>query len=200
MKLHIPKVVALLLALICAVSVAPTVLAAQPENKLDNIQVTVQVVHQPRIAEIYKILLTPDQEGTPMPDGARDGVFMMTIKGAGAETFPAIAYPKVGVYHYTIKQRPGSNRRASYDQTVYHLTVYVTREETDVKVTPVLTKEGRDEKPDAIVFTNTYPSYSVNTPKTNDESNFPLYFGMAAASILVLVLLFLTRRREGTEE
>lgn len=200
MKLHIQKTVSLLLAVFCLIFLAPDAHAAQSGNTLENVKVTVQVTNPPHYAETYQIVLTPDKEGTPMPEGTTGGVYIQTIKGAGEAEFPAITYPKVDIYSYTIKQRPGVNKRATYDKTVYKLTVYVTNAQGGgLEVTPVLTREGRDEKPDAIVFTNVYPDNRPDTPKTNDESNFPLYIGLSAASIAVLVLLFLTRRREENE-
>lgn len=200
MKLNIQKAVTLFLVLCCIFSLALPAYGAQQGNELKGIKATVKLENPPSTPEIYQIVLTPDKEGTPMPAGAKDGAYILTVKGAGTAEFSAITYPKLDVYHYTIKQRPGANKRATYDKTVYHLTVYVTNaKDGGVEVTPVLTREGKDEKPDSIVFKNTYPVNRPDTPKTNDESNFPMYLGLSAASIAVLVLLFLTRRREENE-
>lgn len=198
MKLNIRRLASLLLVLVCLLSLSVTAQAA--ELKGVKVKITLSGT-LPRPSERYKVALTAQNQSDPMPAGSINGIYTMTFVGAGEQSIPTIAYPKVGVYSYTIRQIPGTNRKCTYDDAVYDLTVYVTNAPGGgLEVSTTLTCRGDEKKLDTAVFTNRYKVENPDVPQTNDESNFPLYIGMAAASILVLVGLYLTRGREESEE
>lgn len=194
MNAYIRKTAALLLVLLALLALSATACAAETiPGGTEKVKIAVEVKNGPKTPETYSITLTPEQETYPMPAGTRDGVYTLKIKGAGEAYLPEIDFDQLGVYAYTLRQLPGDNKKCSYSDAVYTLTVYVL----DGQTATTLTHREKEEKLEQAVFTNIYPQpQRPDTPKTNDESNFPLYIAMAAASILVLAGLYVTRREE----
>ncbi|HZK25767.1 MAG TPA: FctA domain-containing protein, partial [Oscillospiraceae bacterium] len=108
-----------------------------------------------------------------------DGVYTVSVTGAGSTSFPAISYDRVGSYTYTLYQEPGENDKAVYDDTVYLLTVYVTNQEngTGLDTQWVLRLPQTEDKQEA-EFTNFYEAVLPVTPpliqleKLAKESSF----------------------------
>lgn len=187
------KLISLICAVLCILLLAQTAMAATTD-----LSVTVKVKgNVPTKAEAFMVELKADDTAFPMPDGSTDGVFQMEVKGGTTASLPHIDFNRVGVYTYTVRQLKGENPKCTYDTTVYHLKVTVTNnvEGTDLELTVVARADDTDDKVD-MEFTNSYAYEPSDTPQTNDESNFPLYATLAAGSILVLVALFLTRKRK----
>ena len=175
----------------------------------------------PDPAEEFTLQLRADQEAYPMPEGAKEGVYTLTVTGQAEKAFPAISYDRVGVYTYTISQLPGTNQKCTYDDREYALTVYVTNAQDGdgLEATAVLYRDDTDEKQSGIVFENEYetvkPSPSPSptptppptptptpavTPKTGDETNPGLYVALMGASLGVILVLTLVYRAKRTKE
>lgn len=157
----------------------------------------------PYPAEKFKVVLKADKAEYPMPKGTVNGVCSMTITGADQENFPAITYDQVGVYTYTIYQVAGSNKKCKYDDTVYSLIVTVCNKAdySGLEATAVITPDSEGEKMPGAEFQNKYkvepPS---DSPKTGDESTPLLYAVLILVSLGIIVGLFLTRKRNKSEE
>ena len=188
-----------------------TVSAFAAENPSVSIPVTLSGT-LPEKAEDFKIKLSADDASYPMPEGSEDGSCTMTITGAATKNLPTITYDRVGVYTYTIAQVAGSNKKCTYDDTVYTLTVYITNAEdgSGLESTAVLYPDSEGDKQPAAAFKNVYetvkptptptPTPKPTAPKTGDESTPVLYAVLIAASLCVIVVLFLTRKVKKTEE
>ena len=121
-----------------------------------DVEVSVNGLFPP---DTYVIEMTADDPSFPMPEGSSGGVYKLTLNGPGAGKIPQITFDKLGVYTYTIKQLKGNSAFAkSYDATVYHYTVAVTRNTKTNEWFPQawLTVEGKDTKPDKCSFVNEY--------------------------------------------
>lgn len=211
MKRWISTILGTVMAVMCMVSMSiPAFAAESPEV---SIPVSVSLSGTlPKPAEDFTIKLRADNASYPMPEGANRDVYTMTITGADTKNLPIIAYNRVGVYTYTIYQVAGSNRKCTYDDTVYALTVYVTNAEdgSGLEATTVLYPDSEGDKQPGADFNNAYemvkptptpaPTPKPTTPKTGDASNPVLYTVLIALSAGVIVALFLTRKSKKTEE
>lgn len=189
----------------CLMTMALPALAAG--NTEVSIPVTVALTGtKPKPEEKYTIELESTPAGQPMPTKST-----MTITGADKDSFK-IQFDTVGVYYYTITQKPGTNKKCTYDKTVYLVEVYITNNQdmTGLESTVLVykqidmkdTADGQTDskKVDEILFTNKYKVQSSGTPKTGDESS-PLLYGMLIALGLgILLALFFTRRPRTMEE
>lgn len=192
-----------LAAVFVCTQVVPVYAASNPVTA----EIPVKVIltgNPPEPAENYSIVLKADNGSYPMPDGSGNGEAVMEIKGSGKSSF-YIAYEHPGTYTYTVSQKTGKDKDLNYDAHVYEVTVYVTNSETVAGALDVVVKaekETEQGKKCSIEFTNAYPdpkptqpSELSDRPKTGDESNLPFYLAMAGGGALVLVVLFLTRKK-----
>lgn len=134
----------------------------------------------PSPAEDFKITLKADDAAYPMPEGAENGTYSMTITGADKKALPTMRYSRVGIYTYTILQEAGSNKKCTYDGTVYYLKVTIsnkidkeTGKYNGLEATAVLrTDPNNENKLDEALFKNVYEtehSSSDNTPTPTEE-------------------------------
>ena len=190
MKKYVQRIAAAMLTLaLCAVSLTPAVLAddsasissstsstvssSAPESAPKEIEVPVQIDLTgtlPDTAEDFEIVLKPasSEETNPMPAGSENGAYTLTVKGDGSASltahFPEIEFTRVGIYHYTITQTPGSNSDCYYDPAVYALTVYVINAENGgLEKSFTLYKDNSTVKTDKALFTNDYADPDVVT-------------------------------------
>lgn len=188
MKRQLNRVITALLLLLFPLVLA---LPARAAEEQVTVPVTVKVHGSvPSNGGTYTVKLTPVDPKNPMPEGTEDGIYSMTFQGKGTKKF-SISYSKWGIYDYKLAQAPVA--KCDYDKTVYTLRVTATNSGVQV----AMRAEGEEEKLEEAVFENYYKAVQrPDTPKTDDESNFPLYLVMAAASILTLAGLYMTRREE----
>ena len=193
---------ALVMAVMCSVTMAlPAYAAELPEV---SVPVTISLSGTlPRPAEDYTVVLKADDAAYPMPEGTVDGTYTMTITGEDTKNFPSVTYDRVGVYTYTVYQVAGTNKKCTYDDTVYALKVTITNKAdySGLEATAVLYPDTDGEKLTGAEFANKYkvdpPS---DTPKTGDESSPMLYAVLIVVSMGVIVTLFLTRKSKKSEE
>ena len=137
----------------------------------------------PQQDETYIIEMEAENEDTPMPAGSEDGVCCLSITGAGEKNFPEITYSELGVYHYIIRQRQGTDEKCSYDDTRYNLLVTVMNSEADpdgFAVSCALYDEEMSEKQEELIFVNRYErtgsgKKEIDSPRTGDPSETGLY-------------------------
>ena len=122
---------------------------------------TVQIPVTVGSAEPCKVLLVAQSPKCPMPKGSVDGVYTLTVTGSGS--FPSITFDKMGVFSYTIYQEKGTTA-LEYDNTVYQLTVYITRGTNGTNMEVVLTKSNGADKLDVCSFSNLYPVAVEHNP------------------------------------
>lgn len=184
----------------------------------------------PETTEDFMIELRAKQPSYPMPEGAAEGIYTMTINGASTKKIPPIVYDRTGIYTYTLYQLAGENENCTYDDVVYVLTVRITQtEDGKLESTVVLHADSADKKRADTIFRNKYEGHGSedgvvlpdsdtseggevlpatdtiehndsDAPKTGDDSAPVLYAVLIAASLGVLGMLMLTRKGEKTEE
>ena len=74
-------------------------------------------------------------DGAPMPANANDAVKSVVVKSTGVAGFGDIIFPcdedsAATEYHYELREVKGSQEKIIYDETVYHITVKVSYQET----------------------------------------------------------------------
>ena len=148
--------------ILLALAFMPAV-AQEGEGTAPDLTAAVEVEVQatgtlPNPPETYKIVLTADDESSPLPEGSSDGTYTLEIKGPGTASFPEIKFTAMGVFNYTISQTKGSEPTAiSYDERVYKLKVSVYRDENNnFYIAEALREEGKAEKLDICLFENKY--------------------------------------------
>ena len=220
MKRWMSIILGTVMAVMCMMTM--TVPAFAAENPGVSIPVTVSLSGTlPKPAEDFTIKLRADNASYPMPEGSVGDIYTMTITGADTKNFPTITYNRVGVYTYTIYQVAGNNKKCTYDDTVYALTVYITNAEdgSGLEATAVLYPDSEGNKLPGAEFDNEYETVKPtptdpdtprtgdestptdpHTPKTGDESTPVLYAVLIAVSLGVIVFLFLTRKSKKAEE
>lgn len=202
MKRWVMICLALVMAAMCGVTMALPAEAAQLPAV--SVPVTISLSGTlPHPAEDYTVVLKADDPAYPMPEGTVNGVYTMTITGEGTKKFPAILYERVGVYTYTLYQAAGTNKKCTYDDTVYSLVVTITNKEdySGLEATAVLHPDSEGEKLSGAKFANRYkvdpPS---DAPKTGDASTPLLYAVLIVVSMGVIAGLLLTRKSKKSEE
>ena len=193
---------ALLITAMCCITTALPAYAAELPGV--SVPVTISLSGTlPYPAEDYTVVLKAEDAAYPMPSGTISGAYSMTITGKGTKNFPVITYDRVGVYTYTIYQVAGTNKKCTYDETVYTLLVQITNKEdySGLEATAVLYPDSDGEKVPGAEFLNKYKvELPSDSPQTGDESSPLLYAVLLIASMAVIVTLFLTRKRKQSEE
>lgn len=162
-------------------------------------------------------------DNAPMPDGAQNGQYSVTVQGAGDYTFPQITYTAPGIYYYQISHVAGADTRCTYDATVYNVTVAITNKQdgTGLESTVTAHTGPSADKRDAMLFTNVYaprpttPPTATPTPKPETpvvhptpeptpvtrvliqtgQLNWPIPVLGGLAVVLVVVGVVLTRKK-----
>lgn len=220
MKRNIKWMKGIVLGLILAVTMsAMPVEAAEIPATLPEVEVVLGGA-VPGTAEEYTIKLQAEDAAYPMPEGTKDGIYTMTIKGADKKTLPQITFEKLGIYKYKIWQEAGKNSKCTYDNSVYHMTISVTNNKTydGYSVVVALYKDGITEKQEDIEFKNVYKAdpvkpkpkdpepeepelievHPVNPPDvvTGDNARIYLYLAIMVIAVVGMVALCPKKRRK----
>lgn len=208
MKRRLHVFFALVMAVMCCMTMILPVTAAAAEKTV-SVPVSVKLTGtRPYPAETYQIVLQAKDANNPMPEGAAEGFYVLRVTGENDKaSFPAMTYHKVGIYEYTIYQLAGTNKQCTYDKSVYTLKVTISNnaDYTDFEANVALRKDNDVNEPvgqklGGAEFVNRYPVAIPDSPKTGDESSPMLYAVLICASMAVMVGLFLTRKRDQAEE
>ena len=99
----------------------------------------------PVVDKDFGYTLTAKDATTPMPGDTLGGTKVITITGAGKETYTKIDYTKPGTYEYTVVQNPMLAIGYTCDEAVYKIVVTIAPESPGsavLKETVVVTKDG----------------------------------------------------------
>lgn len=200
MRTRITKIVrALCMTVLCAMLPMQMAFAAGDLSVSIPVEISLEGT-LPEKAEEFVVEMAADDVTYPMPEGSKDGICTMTLTGAESMKFPVIRYDNLGIYTYTITQKPGTNPKCTYDTTKYELTVYVTNAEDGdgMEVTAVLYPEGELDKLAGVSFENVYEIEPVpqERPKTGDESNAMYYLSLIGISAVVIVMIYVGIRKK----
>lgn len=112
----------------------------------------------------------------------------------------SVLYTYPGTYHYTISQEKGTDKKTTYDETVYKVDVYVTEDEDGrMSAEPVIYLNGSSEKKQSASFINTKKLDTNKTPgnvKTGDTSNTAFWFATLGLSAMLIGIMILRRKKE----
>ena len=126
-----------------------------------EVPVTIGISSSYKPTEDYKVVLKAVDADCPMPEGSTDGTYTMTVSGAKTQNLGKIAFPKLGIYHYTIHQEKGTHSRGTYDSTVYKMTVSVTNAANGgLEATTIVYVNNVNEKSGSASFSNSYTKSS----------------------------------------
>lgn len=108
----------------------------------------------------FEFVLSSDYDLYPMPSGSKDGVYAVTLTGAGDISFGDIQFTHAGVYYYTVYETQGDIWAYEYDDTVYDVTITVT--DIDGNLSADVKIEADSQAVESIVFTNEYSLLRVD--------------------------------------
>ena len=197
---------AAVLAALFALLLGCAALAAQ-EPVYVNQEVIITLSGQlPVPRETYTVVLEALDDSNPMPDGQVGGRYEIEIKGAkkagNSGWFPPIRFDHVGTYKYKLWQEPGKYKRATYDDTVYTMTVTVTNsaDYQSFEMSVTFRDDEGGPKPDNKLFHNHHPAPEGTITPTGVADDWPYYL-MASAALMMISLFLMTklRRREALE-
>ena len=181
-------------------------LAAQEPVKVNQEVIITFSGPLPRPRETLNVVMEALDDSNPMPGGQVGGTYTLGVLGndklGSVGTFPAITFDHVGTYKYKIWQEPGKYKSATYDDTVYIMTVQVTN--SGDYSTFIATVTFRDDeggpKPDNNLFHNIYKATDGTITPTGVADDWPYYL-MASAALMMISLFLMTklRRREALE-
>lgn len=158
-------VAALLGTALCAVLLATAAFAAQASVAV-TLPVSIRTAGaDPEPNAAYTLCLQA-VDNAPMPDGAQNGQYSVTVQGAGDYTFPQITYTAPGIYYYQISHVAGADTRCTYDATVYNVTVAITNKQDGTGLESAVTAHTGPsaDKRDAMLFTNVYAPRPTTPP------------------------------------
>lgn len=163
---------ALVMTVICSMTMILPAYAAELPGV--SVPVTISLSGTlPYPAEDYTVVLKADDPAYPMPEGTADGAYSLIITGEDTENFPTITYDRVGIYTYTVYQVSGTNRKCTYDDTVYSLKVTISNKEdySGLEATAVLYPDSDGDKLPGAEFENKYKveSSSQSSPEKEEE-------------------------------
>jgi pilin isopeptide linkage protein len=95
-----------------------------------NIEISVSVRaegSEPDWDAVYTLELISQRENCPMPEGSREGIYRMAVKG-GSTGAVRLNCETPGEYDYSLRQIPGKNRNCVYDERIFHLRITVSEE------------------------------------------------------------------------
>lgn len=123
----------------------------------------------------------------------------MSLRDGETGSF-SVLYTYPGTYHYTISQEKGTDKKTTYDETVYKVDVYVTEDEDGrMSTEPVIYLNGSSEKKQSASFINVKKLDTNKTPenvKTGDTSNTAFWFATLGLSAMLIGIMILRRKKE----
>lgn len=141
----------------------------------------------------HTFVLTADDKSYPMPEGSSGGVKEVTISSNEDFSFGHIYFSKPGIYSYTISRTTNESKDLKEDNSVYHVKIAAFNDGTTVIV---MQKDGMKEKPDKIVYKDTYVSASNKSAKTGDDAKLLLPCAALFGSALLLIVMFTRRKHD----
>lgn len=160
------------------------------------------------VNNVYVVKMENESDGAPAPLKDR-----LVISDSGTGRF-TITITEPGTYKYLVAQEPGTNSEIFYDETVYHVTVFVTVGEDGKLVYNVSATDKKGEKPDSISFKNAteadFPSESdtsdtdgsrgessssSNGSLTGDKTDIYVLIVIAVLAVISAAILIISRNK-----
>lgn len=120
----------------------------------------------------FEFVMTPSADA-PMPEGTAAGTPKTATAGAGGVEFGEISYTtEGGPYVYTFTEKAGSSSRWTYDNSVYTMTVKVSRNADDeLEAQKTITKDGAEVS--TVEFKNIYRKSSSGGGRGSSSGGGP---------------------------
>ncbi len=127
----------------------------------------------PATPETFELILTAEDEVTPMPDGHLGGVYSLDLKGGSSGSFPPIHYQRAGRYEYTLHQLPGEDPTCRYDRRRFLIQVSVFDTPDGQECVIVVKENAQGAKLAEIAFENEYGAVTPTPTKAPDKTPVP---------------------------
>ena len=112
----------------------------------------------------------------------------------------SVLYTYPGTYHYTLSQEKGTDKKTTYDETVYNVDVYVTEDEDGrMSAEPIIYLNGSNEKKQSAGFRNIRKldtNKTTGNVKTGDRSNAAFWIAASGLSAMLMGIMILKRKKE----
>lgn len=112
----------------------------------------------------------------------------------------SVFYTYPGTYHYTLSQEKGTDKKTTYDETVYNVDVYVTEDEDGrMSAEPIIYLNGSNKKKQSAGFRNIKKldtNKTTGNVKTGDMSNTALWIAASGFSAMLMGIMILRRKKE----
>ena len=150
---------ATIILLITCASPASGAAAGQPTITIN------QVFASSGGSDVFTYRLSPDETGSPMPEGSTAEGYTFTIAGTSSLTLELAPYSSEGVYRYKLFQVIGAEKPGyAYDKRVYTIEVHVYEE---LYIIIVVYNEDFS-KAGTITFQNSYSGNGTTDPPPTD--------------------------------
>lgn len=157
---------AVMLALLLLSCAIPALAETVSINLPVSMQVTGTLPPQP---ETFTLFLRAREAYAPMPGGF-GGTYTLTLTGSSSTAFPTIHYHRPGVYHYEIRQQPGSNPLCTYDDSVILVDVCIMATEDGLCPVLVVQEQDGSTKLSNITFHNVYAAETPTPSPTPTDT------------------------------
>ena len=111
----------------------------------------------------------------------------------------SVLYTYPGTYHYTLSQKKGTDKKTTYDETVYNVDVYVTEDEDGrMSAEPVIYLNGSSGKKQSAGFRNIRkPDRTAGNVDTGDTSSTVFWIAASGLSTMLMGIMISRRKKEG---
>lgn len=111
----------------------------------------------------------------------------------------SVLYTYPGTYHYTLSQKKGTDKKTTYDETVYNVDVYVTEDEDGrMSAEPVIYLNGSSGKKQSAGFRNIRkPDRTAGNVNTGDTSSTAFWIAASGLSTMLMGIMISRRKKEG---
>lgn len=111
----------------------------------------------------------------------------------------SVLYTYPGTYHYTLSQKKGTDKKTTYDETVYNVDVYVTEDEDGrMSAEPVIYLNGSSGKKQSAGFRNIRKlDKTAGNVNTGDTSSTAFWIAASGLSTMLMGIMISRRKKEG---
>ena len=112
----------------------------------------------------------------------------------------SVLYTYPGTYHYTLSQEKGTDKKTTYDETVYKVDVYVTEDEDGrMSAEPIIYLNGSNKKKPSAGFRNIKKldtDKTIGNVKTGDRSNAAFWIAASGLSTMLMGIMVLRKKKQ----
>lgn len=117
----------------------------------------------------FSYVLTPEEEGSPMPEGSESGSFTLSLKDT-AEGEIEIPCTEPGTWYYSLELQKSSDTGYTYDVTKYRIGVQCVSKDDGTygtEITALADGASQNRKAKTVQFTITHEKSGTTTKKTH---------------------------------